>query len=134
MVSGSSGGFLANYPLNLTPGEVIPITIGDAAGSGYQVAGHGGTTSFGSYLACSGGSSNSNPGNSFLTPGSCNVGNGTGLLGEFVVLAGGAVTGGQTPIGFGTGGFVWRCYGCASPNPTIGYPGQSGGVIVDVLY
>lgn len=34
LISGASGGFLAAYPLNLTPGEVITINIGPGGEDG----------------------------------------------------------------------------------------------------
>lgn len=133
MVSGASGGFLVNYPMNLTPGEVIPITIGVGGVSGYRVAGTGGTTIFGSYLSCSGGSSLTDASNSYATPGACNV-DGIGTWGQYSDQLGGALIGGVTPLRFGSGGVVGRCDGCPFPNPTTGLSGTPGVVIVDVLY
>ncbi|MBJ4955690.1 hypothetical protein JGF37_12370 [Salmonella enterica subsp. enterica serovar Goldcoast] len=55
---GSSGGFVQRFKLAVTPGQVIPYTIG-AAGTGGAagggIGGDGGNTTFGSYLTLLGG-------------------------------------------------------------------------------
>lgn len=141
MISGASGGFLVSYPLNLTPGEVITITIGaggpvrpaDGAGQG---AG-GGTTTFGSYLSCTGGGSSGTQ-LSFADVGNCGASGGVGLFGQYINTdtnnASGYVVGGQPPTQFGSGGGAGRCSGCVAPNYSYGYPGAPGVVVVDVLY
>lgn len=129
MVSGSAGGFLSSYPLNLTPGESIMITIGVGGVPGVANAGQlaGSASKFGSYLTCSGGIN-------WALPGSCGSQGGNGFWGLYVNSRGGVIPGGQTPLGYGSGGVVTRCDGCAGTYPTSGGDGSPGVVIVDVLY
>ena len=58
LMFGGGGGWMNNAIINVTPGEVIPITIG-AGGTGAigtsVTANSGGTTSFGTYLSANGG-------------------------------------------------------------------------------
>ena len=110
---GSSGGFLQEIPISVTPGEAIVITIGQGgAGGGPQLSGNpGGNSSFGSYLQCTGGAAGS-----FSTvypgaAGSCtNVpgyGQGFGSIGS-AVLTNSFSVGGVSPIsnGYGSGGMT----------------------------
>ena len=60
--AGGGGGYMNNAVVNVTPGEIITITIG-AGGEGYLTTGlvsgnmnSGGTTSFGTHLSANGGS------------------------------------------------------------------------------
>ena len=59
--AGGGGGWMNNAIINVTPGEVIPITIGAGGlgkfntASSIANAGSGGTTSFGTYLSAAGG-------------------------------------------------------------------------------
>lgn len=60
---GGGGGYMANNLLKLNIGEVIPITIGDISNGNVLSTGYtanGGITSFGTYLAASGGEGASN--------------------------------------------------------------------------
>lgn len=128
---------MSGYPLNLTPGESISITIGAAGQPGNYPGGTpGGTTSFGGYLSCTGGGNGLIPGvlEVWDTPGSCGASDGVGAWGSYAVSPGGGFNGGLSSLYYGSGGIVFRCNGCALPNPTIGYPGKQGVVIVDVLY
>lgn len=135
MISGASGGFLSSYPINLTPGEVVPITVGNGGAAGiFPNGGPGGDTSFGSYLICTGALKNIPTCEAEACPGSCGAQGGNGTLGQYIVTNGGYINGGQTPLGYGSGGPVTRCYGCLNPNPTVGSNGSQGVVIVDVLY
>lgn len=127
LISGASGGFLVSYPLNLTPGESIPITIGAGGPAGPNTTVQAGTTTFGTYLSCTGGIQYGGPGN-------CGSGVGFGAYGTYVITSGGIVNGGVTSLGYGTGGSVTRCAGCTGTYSTSGQNGYSGVVIVDVLY
>lgn len=129
--TGSSGGFLFSYPVNLTPGESIPITIGNG---GLQNQ-NGGTTNFGGYLACSGGIA------SLTGPkfgGNCGVNGGQGVTSQFFGHSdenyGGGLVGGMTPLIYGSGGGSHKCWGCGIGTLSTGVPGEKGVVIVDVLY
>lgn len=54
--SGGGGGWMNNAIFtNLTPGQVIPITIGIGGNIGYNTTYSGGTSAFGSYLSANGG-------------------------------------------------------------------------------
>lgn len=139
MISGSSGGFLVSYPVNLIPGEAIPIVIG-AGGSvrtSHLGANGGASTAFGSYLLCTGGGATEIT-LSFADPGNCGVNGGVGLWGQYITNenanASGFITGGQTPFQFGSGGGAGRCDGCVVPTYAVGSPGSPGIVIVDVMY
>lgn len=136
MISGASGGFLVSYPVNLTPGESISINIGIGGLAGpYPNGGVGGTTSFGGYLSCTGSLQYAPPPyESDMFPGACGAQGGVGNTGQYIVIPGGVVSGGKTPLGYGNGGDVGRCNGCVAPNPTMGKNGAPGVVIVDVLY
>ena len=138
LVSGSSGGFLISYPLNLIPGEIIPITIGAGGEAGLAPnGGVGHTTMFGSYLSCTGALESNPAAEAQSFPGSCGTKGGMGVYGQYVETYGGWVSGGNTPLGYGSGGRVFRCnnrYSCPEPNATIGYSGTQGVVIIDVLY
>lgn len=142
-VTGSSGGYLISRPVNLTPGESIQITIGAGGAEGS----YGGTTTFGAYYSCSGGSS------SLGGPsigGSCGSAGGDGFTSQYVILPtepdpnysghGGFFAGASTPLGYGSGGGTSRCAGCtlaihgAASLNTYGTPGRPGVVIIDVLY
>lgn len=127
MASGASGGFLASYPLNLVSGESISIVVGTGGPAGPYETSQGGQTVFGTYLSCTGGFG-------FQGQGNCGSNGGLGFVGNYVVTPGGVLTGGNTPLVFGSGGAVGRCNGCAGSYPTIGSPGAPGAVIVDVLY
>lgn len=132
--SGASGGFLVSYPVNLIPEERISIIIGNGGSpsfSNLRSGTPGGTSRFGNYLICTGGG-NLNQEN-WQDVGNCGDKDGIGNPGVYMVTDGGGVSGGQTPIGYGSGGLTWRCNGCASPNPTIGQNGKDGVVIVDLL-
>lgn len=118
----------------MIPGESIPITIGtggQVASAGLSSGSPGGTTSFGSYLVCSGGGST--VGENWLNIGSCGAAGGAGLPGTYIVTNGGGVSGGQTPLGYGSGGMSSRCNGCSLPNPSYGSAGMPGVVIVDAF-
>jgi hypothetical protein len=62
---GGAGNYLLRHPFNVTPGEVIPVTVGQGgsggsgAGYGSYVSGHNGSdgqpSSFGSYISVDGG-------------------------------------------------------------------------------
>lgn len=53
---GGGGGYMNNGEISVTPGEIIPITIGIGGNSNTYGGGNaGGTTSFGTYLSASGG-------------------------------------------------------------------------------
>jgi hypothetical protein len=134
---------LLSTGVNLTPGATIPITIGAGAVEGNV----GGTSSFGSYLSCTGGDSDlGGP----VVGGNCGSDGGSGVMNQYVLLQpdpdpnttshGGFFSGGQTPLGYGSGGGVGRCSGCtlvvhgAASLNTNGVPGRPGVVIVDVLY
>ena len=135
MISGSSGGFLLSYPVNLTPGETIPITVGAGGlASAHPNGGPGGDTIFGSYLACTGALKAQPTCEAWSCAGTCGAAGGAGIIGQYVSSEGGIVAGGNTPLVYGSGGADFRCNGCAAPNPTIGWNGASGVVIVDVLY
>jgi hypothetical protein len=140
MVSGASGGFLVSYSVNLTPGEVISITVGVGAPVWTSSGIHGGgTTTFGSYLSCTGGGRSSvGVGAPWADPGNCGAAGGAGNFGQYVANSAGAITGGNTSLVYGNGGMAERCdnatNGCASPNYAYGTPGNPGVVIVDVLY
>lgn len=108
---GSSGGFLQEIPITVTPSESIVITIGQGgAGGGAQLSGQpGGSSSFGSYLQCTGGAAGS-----FSTvypgaAGSCSnvpgYGQGFGSIGS-AVLTNSFSVGGVSPMpnGYGSGG------------------------------
>jgi hypothetical protein len=131
--TGSSAGYLMSYPLNLTPGESIPITIGNG---GLQNQ-NGGTTTFGSYLSCSGGLA-SPAGN--MAGGNCGSNGGFGVTSQFVGIGAGSVDygggflGGQTPFGYGSGGNSFKCWGCGLATVGAATPGMSGVVFIDVLY
>lgn len=140
--TGSSGGFLASYPVNLTPGESIAITVGTG---GIETA-NGGVTSFGSYLSCSGGySSAAGP----VPAGNCGVAGGIGATSSYFILPepipdyssnGGFFPGGITSLGYGSGGGVNKCSGCSRAVHggamllSFGVPGRQGVVMVDVMY
>jgi hypothetical protein len=137
MISGSSGGFALSYPVTLTPGATINIVVGSGGPpGGYPTGGPGGTSAFGNYLTCTGG--DTVYGEAYSYPGTCYSQTGApvgfGSVGQYVMNSGGYVSGGPSPLGYGTGGGVFRCNGCAGSNPTQGYYGQQGVVIVDVLY
>lgn len=87
----------------------------------------GGTTTFGTYLSCTGGIE-------YGVPGNCGAAGGFGSHGSYVLSAGGQMNGGATPFVYGSGGNVFRCAGCSGNYPTIGSAGTPGVVIVDVLY
>lgn len=130
-VAGSSGGYLNSYPLNLTPGELIPISIG-VGGSQNQ---NGGTTNFGGYLSCSGGSM------SLFGPvlgGNCGTNGGQGVTSQYFghndENYGGYFVGGTTPMNYGSGGGSSKCWGCGAGTVSTGLSGLNGVVIVDVLY
>lgn len=137
LISGASGGYLVSYPLNLTPGEVIAITIG--AGGSENTA--GGTTTFGSYISCSGGYAPS--GWTYTVSGNCGSLGGVGNPGQFVGVGnltsnsasyGGHLSGGVTPLYYGSGGYGSMSWGGATSG---GFPidnGIQGVVFVDVLY
>lgn len=127
MISGSSGGYLLNYPLNVVPGETIAITIGQGGLPG-DPSQDGGSTVFGSYLLCSGGGHVQ--ATTMYPPGDCS-GKGFGNYGQQVVASGSFMTGGMTPFGYGSGGTSSLCVACSVSTATSG---QSGIVIVDVLY
>lgn len=142
-VTGSSSGYLLSQSTNLTPGESITITIGAGGAEGST----GGTTTFGTYFSCSGGSSNL--GGPSLG-GSCGSAGGDGFMSQYVVLPpdpdpnysshGGFFAGASTPLGYGSGGGTGRCAGCslaihgAASLTTYGKPGRPGVVVIDVLY
>lgn len=127
MISGSSGGFLMSYPVNLIAGETISISIGAGGPAGPFQTVQAGTTSFGGYLSCTGGQS-------YGTPGNCGSAGGFGMYGTYVSSPGGTVTGGVSSLGYGTGGFVNRCGNCVGSYTTVGGVGRSGAIFVDVLY
>ena len=133
MISGARAGFLERYPVNLTPGEVIPIVIGAGAPPApYKLGQRGGTTSFGSYLSCTGGG---NPGQeAWSAIGNCGTHGGNGIRGNYVMSSGGELLGGSIPMGYGSGGSVHRCVGCNPSTPTVGAWGQNGVVIIDMIY
>jgi hypothetical protein len=135
IIAGSSGGLLLSHPVNLIPGEAINLVIGSGGLATTQIAptptsAIGGTTSFGSYLSCTGGQ----PQTSWPAEGSCLESSSTwiggGSKGGAISTINGHVLGGQSPLIYGTGG--------ASGNPgtgmTWGTDGAKGVVIVDVLY
>lgn len=127
MISGASGGFLSSFPVNLIPGESIPITIGAGGPAGPYETSTGGTTTFGSYLSCTGGFGYGSMGN-------CGSAGGVGIYGFYVTSVGGIINGGFTSLRYGSGGVVSRCNGCPGSYPTTGAPGEPGVVFVDVLY
>jgi hypothetical protein len=134
MVSGSSGGYLLSYPLNLTPGESIPITIGFGGIENQD----GGTTYFGSYLSCSGGYVRLGDG---WAGGDCGVNGGKGVSAVFLGIGGnlavdygGVLLGGKSPLSYGSGGDSRRCWGCGPSSLSMGMSGIQGVVIIDVLY
>ncbi|MFC6281238.1 glycine-rich domain-containing protein [Polaromonas aquatica] len=141
--TGSSGGYLLSRPVDLVPGQSIPITIGGAGAEGS----YGGTTSFGSYFSCTGGSSTLGGPSS---GGNCGSAGGEGAYSQYVIMYepdsynyanhGGYFSGAVTPLGYGSGGGVGRCAGCsravhgAASLYTNGIPGRAGVVFLDVLY
>jgi len=130
IVSGASGGFLIAYPLNLTPGEVIPITVGaggPAANANTALSAQAGTTVFGAYLSCTGGAN-------YTSPGSCGAQGGFGTYGTYTVSEAGIYNGGGTPLAYGSGGSAYRCWGCPGIYPAYGSDGTPGVVYVDALY
>lgn len=123
--------------MNLTPGEVIAITIG---GGGPENTA-GGTTEFGTYISCSGGYTSS--GFTYAKSGNCGSLGGVGNPGQYVAIGsgtsnsanyGGHLSGGVTPLYYGSGGYGSMSWGNAASG---GFPidnGIQGVVIVDVLY
>jgi Glycine-rich domain len=105
---GSGGGYARKRITGLTPGQVIPVTIG-AGGSGGTTAGvaasAGGSSSFGPYVSATGGNLNAttstaSPQNG-ATPGGLGVGGDLNLMGSsgqsaFMSAAG---VGGAAPLG-----------------------------------
>ena len=113
---GGGSGWMNNGEITVTPGQVIPITIGDggkySGGSSYNIS--GGTTTFGTYLSANGGSGNSG-------------GAGGGVYTDFPSPGVGGQFGGSA----GANGGIWGGGGGAvrSINPGDGgmYGGGGGG-------
>jgi hypothetical protein len=138
LISGASGGNLSSYPVNLTAGESISITVG----LGGLANGTGGATQFGNYVTCTGGLPSN--GGTLAYAGNCGAAGGVGNNGQFFGVGdsntntagyGGHLSGGVTSIGFGAGGYANMSW--SAPNSGIfGYSssGFNGVVFVDVLY
>jgi len=47
---------------------------------------------------------------------------------------GGGLIGPSTPVGYGSGGSTFKCWGCGNNTLATGWSGAPGVVIVDVLY
>lgn len=139
LVSGASAGVLLSQPISVTPGEAIAITIGSGGGENQG----GGSTSFGTYITCTGGYA---PTLATLTyGGNCGASyGGAGHNGQFLGIGdglgttgpdyGGHLAGGESPLSYGSGGYANKCWGCGYSNLSWGMAGNNGVVIVDVLY
>lgn len=107
--SGGHGACVVNYPVSVTAGATISITIG----TGGAAASAGGTTSFGALLSLPGGG-----GAKQYSAGA----DGTGPVGCPVGIFGKRGTSAAAPIGYGVGGTV------AGPQSNL--PGRPGVLIV----
>ena len=98
-ISGGSGGIALNYPVNVSSGSSIKITIGNKGSNkttgGYGSAGSGGVTSFGSLMSLGGGgggysgggsSHAGSPGSGFVSGISGNIFNRYGTPGNNGIL------------------------------------------------
>ena len=149
---GAGGGYARMRISNLSPGQVVPVTVG-AGGNGGTTAGSGatagGTSGFGSYVSATGGSLNGlatvpSPVNG-ATPGGIGVGgdvNISGSSGQAGILNQGGL-GGAAPMGgaqnsgttgvagnFPGGGAAGAGTGANSATPYNGAAGASGLVVV----
>jgi hypothetical protein len=149
---GAGGGYARLRVANLSPGQVVPVTVGAGGNGGTTVgagATAGGTSGFGSYVSATGGSLNGmatvvNPVNG-ATPGGIGVGgdvNISGSAGQAGLLNQGGL-GGAAPMGgtqnsgttgnpgnFPGGGAAGAGTGGNSATPYSGAAGASGLVVV----
>lgn len=134
---GGAGGF-ASGQYAVTPGQVITYTVGAGAGTGGE--GNGLTTTFGTFITCTGGS-----GTNFSSTGTSIGGvGGTGSGGTIRNQTGGSGTdgshipasGGAPYIGSGNGGASAYGQGGTAVNGAAGHvgtaPGSGGGGAMDV--
>ena len=148
---GSGGGYARKRISGLTPGQVIPVTVGTggAAGTASTAPGPGGTSSFGSFVSATGGVLNgsaslTNPQNGAI-PGGVGVGGDVNLMGSsggigFLSvggLGGGAAMGGMQTSGstgnsgvFPGGGASGAGTGANGSTPYNGGAGANGLVVV----
>ncbi|MBP7565976.1 MAG: shufflon system plasmid conjugative transfer pilus tip adhesin PilV [Burkholderiaceae bacterium] len=138
MFPGGSGGFFLDRPVTVVPGSRLTLTVGRGGAEQKKkvTAGNRGRTSSvvgtGVDLSCTGGGSD-DPWAGIA--GTCNVQPSTGIYGAWQKKEGSGLPGGQTPIGYGTGGTAERCWGeeCEKDlGPTWGGNGLpgTGGVVM----
>ena len=111
--AGGGSGAYAKAIIAVTPNSGIPVTIGagGASVSGEALGIAGGTTSFGSYITCTGGGGSRNYEGNWIDGQAGNNGN--------------PGNGGNSALGTGGTGYNWDCNGCVG-QAGVGY-GSGGG-------
>lgn len=142
---GGSGGYVLSYPIEVTPGSTLCISVGAGGKAAYDIGtGHGfggGPTTVANcnpsqlpkLITCFGGGAGPGVRSQDIAgaPGSCTVEPSGSSSGQLTYQQGSGHAGGYSPIGYGSGGEAARCWGDCGPEGAVeGKDGADGALFI----